>query len=303
MAADVRDKVVVITGAASGIGRALAEHYAGLGARLVLADVQAEALQGVAEALRAQGTPVFHRVCDVANQGDWLALAEASQAAVGPACVLVNNAGVSLADSVQHMSLADAQWLMNINFWGVFNGCRTYLPQLQQSASQCKARTGGACIVNISSIFAMVSSPTQSLYNASKAAVRAFSDGLREELRAGQGGGAGGGTGAGPTAQSIQVLCVHPGGIQTAIAQNARVGDVSAIAAGHEDLAARFDLAARNTPAYAARVIVNAHLAGKTRVLIGADAHVADWLYRLRPARSSAWLSWAIQKLRAKRLP
>jgi short-subunit dehydrogenase len=286
-------KVVVITGAASGIGEALASQYATYGAKLVLADVDGVRLARVATALRNQGISVFDFPCDVAKPQDWAALAQASFNAFGPAHVLINNAGVALADTVEHMTEEDAQWLMGINFWGVFHGCRAYMAQLRSSANASVGNTG-VCIVNISSIFAMVSSPTQSLYNASKAAVRAFSDGLREELLPDPHST----TGAG-NARPVQVLCVHPGGIQTRIAQSARVGDISAIATDHADMAKRFDEKARNTPAYAAQVIARAHLSGKTRVLIGADAHVADWLYRLWPAKASHWLTLLLKQLRA----
>lgn len=265
-------QVVVITGAASGIGAALAARYAKAGARLVLTDVDAARLAAVCAALRGQGAVVFERVADVADPAAWVQLAADSLAQVGPADVLINNAGVALATSVEAMTLEDAQWLMGINFWGVFHGVRAYQQQL------CR-RPGGA-IVNISSIFAMLSAPTQSLYNASKAAVRAFSDSLREELRP----------------HGVRVLCVHPGGIQTRIAQSSRTGDVRLIALDRGDMVKRFDKAARNTPEHAAAVIFNAQVGGKTRLLIGADARLGDWLYRLNPTRSSAWLTGILRR-------
>ena len=156
---------------------------------------------------------------------------------------------------------------MNINFWGVVHGSRAFTPQLQ-------ARPGSV-IVNISSIFAMVSMPTQSIYNASKAAVRGFSDALREELRA----------------SGVRVLCVHPGGIQTRIAQQARLGDISAVADTPQALHAQFDQAARTTAPHAALAIVQALQSGRTRLLIGADAKLGDLLYRLWPTRVAPWLS------------
>jgi short-subunit dehydrogenase len=195
------------------------------------------------------------------------ALADAALQAWGGADVVINNAGVGLVAPVHSLALADAHWLMNINFWGVVHGSRAFTPQLQ-------ARPGSV-IVNISSIFAMVSMPTQSIYNASKAAVRGFSDALREELRA----------------SGVRVLCVHPGGIQTRIAQQARLGDISAVADTPQALHAQFDQAARTTAPQAALAIVQALQSGRTRLLIGADAKLGDLLYRLWPTRVAPWLS------------
>jgi NADP-dependent 3-hydroxy acid dehydrogenase YdfG len=201
-------KGVVITGAASGIGEALARNLAAQGARLLLADVDIGRLDAVVAELRAGGADCLAQPCDVADVAAVQALADTALQAWGGADVVINNAGVGLVAPVHSLALADAHWLMNINFWGVVHGSRAFTPQLQ-------ARPGSV-IVNISSIFAMVSMPTQSIYNASKAAVRGFSDALREELRA----------------SGVRVLCVHPGGIQTRIAQQARLGDISAVA-GH----------------------------------------------------------------------
>lgn len=139
-----------------------------------------------------------------------------------------------------------------------------------------------AVLVNISSIFAMISMPTQSIYNASKAAVRGFSDALREELRP----------------EGIDVLCVHPGGIQTNIANASRVVDVSMVADSEQALRDTFNQLARTTPAQAAEVILGAIEARKTRVLIGADATVLDALFRLAPSRATHWFSALGRRLR-----
>ena len=181
---------IVITGAASGIGEALAHALAAQGARLLLADVHAERLDHVAAALRERGADCLTQVCDVADAAAVQALADTAMRAWGGAHAVVNNAGVGLVAPVHSLALEDAHWLMNINFWGVVHGCRAFMPQLQARAG----RHEDAVIVNISSIFAMVSMPTQSIYNASKAAVRGFSDALREELRD----------------SGVRVLCVHP---------------------------------------------------------------------------------------------
>jgi short-subunit dehydrogenase len=155
---------------------------------------------------------------------------------------------------------------MGINFWGVVHGCRTFLPQLRAKPE--------AAIVNVSSIFAMVSVPTQSMYNAAKAAVRGFSDALREELR---------GTG-------VTVLCVHPGGIRTRIVEQARIVDLAGLAESHEALSQSFAADARTSADDAAKAIVGAIRNGRERLLIGPDARVLDWLWRTFPERTSRWL-------------
>jgi len=260
-----RDQVVVITGAASGIGEALSRQLAAQGARLLLADVDATRLDAVAQSLRQAGAICHARACDVADADAVQALADIAQRELGGTDLLVNNAGVALVAPVDSLDEADARWLMDINFWGVVHGCRAFGPQL-------RARPGRV-VVNVSSVFALVSMPTQSIYNASKAAVRGFSDALREEWRE----------------AGVQVLCVHPGGIRTRIVRQARLGDISTIAASPQALHEDFDRAARTSAVDAAAAIAGAVLAGRTRLLIGMDAHVGDWLHRLAPARASAW--------------
>jgi NAD(P)-dependent dehydrogenase (short-subunit alcohol dehydrogenase family) len=271
-----KGKGVVITGAASGIGEALARNLAAQGARLLLADLHVERLDAVVAELRAGGAECLAQPCDVADPAAVNALADAALRAWGGADVVINNAGVGLVAPVHSLDLADAHWLMNINFWGVVHGSRSFTPQLQ-------ARPGSV-IVNISSIFAMVSMPTQSIYNASKAAVRGFSDALREELRD----------------SGVRVLCVHPGGIQTRIAQQARLGDISSVADTPQALHAQFDEAARTTAPQAAQAIVRALQGGRTRLLIGADAKLGDAIYRLWPTRAAPWLSALARRMRQR---
>jgi short-subunit dehydrogenase len=275
----LRGKIVVITGAASGIGAALAAAMAAQGARLILADIDAPGLVSLGATLRSQGCDCHTWVTDTGNESAIYALAANTLSTLGPADIVVNNAGVGLIAPVEKLSTTDAHWLMNINFWGVVHGCRAFLPQLRQRPD--------TVLVNISSIFAMVSVPTQSIYNASKAAVRGFSDGLREELR---------GTG-------VDVLCVHPGGIKTNIANNARITDVSMVADSDQEMRDNFTKLAHTTPQQAAAVIVQAIVARKTRVLIGADAKLMDGMFRLFPTRSSQWLSAIGQWMRKRAKP
>ncbi len=272
----VRGKVIVITGAASGIGAALASKLAQRGARLMLADIDAIGLQALTVALRAQGCDCDGSVTDTGDEAAIYDLAAQTQARFGPADVVINNAGVSLVAPVDKLHTADAQWLMNINFWGVVHGCRAFLPQLRTRPT--------ALLVNVSSIFAMVSMPTQSMYNASKAAVRAFSDALREELRD----------------TTVGVLCVHPGGIRTNIANKARITDSSMVADSDQKMRDSFTRLARTSPEKAADTIITAMVSGETRLLIGGDARFMDFLFRLAPSRASNWLTRMGERMRQR---
>ncbi len=272
----LQGKVVVVTGAASGIGRALAKACAVRGARLLLADIDEEGLAETTRMVQATGASCHPVRTDTGSEVDIRSLSDICTAHFGAADVVINNAGVGLVASVEHLELADAQWLMNINFWGVVHGCRAFLPQLRTRPE--------AVLVNISSIFAMVSVPTQSMYNAAKAAVRGFSDALREELRD----------------SNVRVLCVHPGGIQTHIVDHARMADLSLAELTAQEMRANFTQNARTTPDQAAAAIVRAIEHGHTRLLIGADAKILDLLYRLFPARASRWLTALAKRQRRK---
>jgi short-subunit dehydrogenase len=271
---NLQGKIVVITGAASGIGAALAAGFARKGARLMLADIDAAGLERVAAALRAAGCDCHTRVTGTASEEAIHALAAHTAAQLGAADVVINNAGVGLIAPVEGLKSSDAHWLMNINFWGVVHGCQAFLPQLRSRPQ--------SVLVNISSIFAMISMPTQSIYNAAKAAVRGFSDALREELRD----------------TPVRVLCVHPGGIRTNIANKARITDSRMVADSDQEMRDNFLKVARTTPEQAAHVIISAIESGKTRVLIGTDAKIMDFLFRLAPSRASAWVTGISHRMR-----
>jgi len=272
----IQGKSVVITGAASGIGEALALAFAQRGAKLLLADIDAAGLTRVQQAVQALGAQCQTLITDTGSEDAIkLLAAHASNTGFG-ADIVINNAGVSVVSPVDKLQMTDAHWLMNINFWGVVHGCRAFVPLMRGKPD--------TVLVNTSSIFAMISVPTQSIYNASKAAVRAFSDSLREELRS----------------DGIDVLCVHPGGIKTNIANKARITDVSLIADTDQEMRDNFTKLARTTPAQAAAVIIEAIESRKTRVLIGADAKLMDWLFRLFPTRASRWCTNLGKRLRAR---
>lgn len=270
-------KAVVITGAGSGIGRALALECARRGARLLLADIDATGLAETCGQARALGAQAASEQVDTGSEASIAALATASQGALGAVDILINNAGVGLVAPVESLDSGDAHWLMNINFWGVVHGCRAFLPQLRSRPE--------AVIVNISSIFAMISVPTQSIYNASKAAVRAFSDALREELRD----------------TPIRVLCVHPGGIRTNIVNSARVTDTAMLGMSVEKMRANFlEKMAPTSAEDAALAIIGAIEGGRTRLMIGNDARMADLLFRLAPDSAAKWINQRLRRMRGK---
>jgi len=239
------DKVVVITGAGSGIGRALALNLAAKGARLALSDVD-EA--GLAETVAMLGAAkVRSDKLDVRDRVAMGAYAASVAEEFGQVNVVINNAGVALTGSITDMTYDDMEWIVDIDFWGVVNGTKEFLPYL--------IRSKDGHVVNLSSLFGLLGIPGQSAYNAAKFAVRGFTESLRQEMIAAK--------------LPVKVTSVHPGGIKTAIARNARV------AAGEDQaaLAEYFDRKlAKMTPERAAEIIVNAVMADKGRVIVGADA-------------------------------
>lgn len=260
---EIRGAAVALTGAANGIGRALAFKLAAQGADLALADIDEPRLTALADELRRshQVSISTHRV-DVARDDEIRRFAEAAIHKHPRLSVLINNAGVALQGWFEEMDLADFEWLMSINFWGVVRGTHYFLPQLLAQPA--------AHIVNLSSLFGLVAPVGQTAYSASKFAVRGFTEALRHEL----------------AATTVRVTCVHPGGIATDIARNARA--VRAVNAERRAIASKkFDQLAKTTPEQAAAVIVEGLLHNRPRVLIGGDARFMDRLQRWLP--SSYW--------------
>jgi NAD(P)-dependent dehydrogenase (short-subunit alcohol dehydrogenase family) len=204
---DVRVRVAAITGPCSGLGRALSIELARRGAHVALSDVDEEGLAATVNACEGHGVKVTSHRVDVADRAAVEAWADQVVAEHGRVNMIVNNAGVALSATVEAMSYEDLEWLMGINFWGVVHGTKAFLPHLKAA--------GEGHVVNISSVFGLVSIPTQSAYNAAKFAVRGFTDSLRIELDAERCG--------------VSATTVHPGGIRANIARNARI-DVSASA-------------------------------------------------------------------------
>lgn len=253
-------RVAAITGAGSGIGRALAVELSRRGAHLALSDVDEEGLAATVGMCEGHGIKVTSTQVDVADRAAMEAWAEQVVADHGNVNLIFNNAGVGLGATVASMSYDDFEWLMSINFWGVVHGTKAFLPHLVAS--------GEGHIVNISSVFGLIPIPSQSAYNAAKYAVRGFTDALRIEL--GQADG------------NVSCTTIHPGGIKTNIARNSRLDDTAPDFYGtaeqaHED----FDKLALTTPEKAAHQILKAVERNRRRALIGPDAKALDLLSRL----------------------
>jgi NAD(P)-dependent dehydrogenase (short-subunit alcohol dehydrogenase family) len=272
---DITGRPVVITGAASGIGRALAQRLSGLGSPVAIADVD-EA--GLAKTSASLSGPALSRVLDVSDAADQLRFAGEVRAWLpAPLAAVFNNAGVAVTSTVLDAVPEDDDWLHGINFHGVVNGTRAFLPILV-------AQDEGA-IVNTSSVFGLVGMPYQSAYCASKFAVRGFTDALRQELR---------GTG-------VRAVTVHPGGVTTNIARNARIRkDPEGLGRTREQMAAQFEAVTMTSPERAAQIIHRGVERGKARILVGPDAYLFDALARITPTHYYTVMSRLESTLRAR---
>lgn len=277
---EFNDKVAALTGAGSGIGRALAEELARRGCNLALSDVDEAGLAETVLRCERLGVKVTPTALDVADRDGIYAWADQVVADHGKVNLIANNAGVALGASAAGQSQQDFEWLMDINFWGVVNGTQAFLPHLRDS--------GDGHIINISSVFGLVSIPTQSAYNASKFGVRGFTDALRMELEIDPCG--------------VSCTTIHPGGIKTNIARNART-DESMIIAGSDpdEFVQEFDKLARTTPDKAALQILKAVERNRRRALIGPDAVLFDIMSRLPAGLYQRILIGQARRERAKR--
>lgn len=269
----INKSVAVITGAGSGIGRALAIQCAAKGAQLALADVNQSALDETVKLLGDSKARTY--VVDVGDASAVHKFAADVERDFGRVSLLINNAGVALYGTFAELTLQEFEWLFRINFWGVIHGCKFFLPILQREKQ--------ARIVNISSVFGLIGPPGQTAYSSSKFAVRGFSESLRGELKT----------------TSVGVTCVHPGGIRTNIANNGRAG-AATDPQGQQEARALFNKIARSTPEYAAHVIIAGVEKNKDRVLIGKDAYQIDRTARLFPNRAGTMFANYLEKRRAK---
>lgn len=256
------NKVAAITGAGSGIGQQLAIMLAQQGCHLSISDVNQQGLEKTAELLKPYPVRVTSKKLDVSDRQAVKAWADETVQSHGAVNMIFNNAGVALGSTVEGASYEELEWIMNINFWGVVYGTKEFLPHIKNSKD--------GHIINISSLFGLTAQPTQSAYNASKFAVRGFTESLRQELDMQNCG--------------VSALCVHPGGIRTNIAKAAKMNDsIRSLGIEPEKSIKTFNKLLRTPPEEAARQILDAVQKDKRRLLIGNDAKTLDLMQRILP--------------------
>lgn len=249
-------KVAVVTGAGSGIGQALAVELGRSGAKLAISDVDTEGLAVTEERLKAIGAPVKADRLDVTEREAFELYADAVKEHFGKVNQIYNNAGIAYQGDIEVSSFKDIERVMDVDFWGVVNGTKAFLPHLIAS--------GDGHVVNVSSVFGLFAVPGQAAYNSAKFAVRGFTEALRQEMAINK--------------HPVRVTCVHPGGIKTAIARNATAAEGIDVA----EMAKAFDTKlARTSPEKAAKIILEAVRKDRARVLVGADAKILDVLIRI----------------------
>ena len=257
------DKVAAITGAGSGIGRALALALAQRHCHLALSDVNETGLNETAKQAQAFGVKVTTAQVDVSNREAVHAWADQVVKDHGKCNMIFNNAGVAHSASVEGTDYQDFEWIMGINFWGVVHGTKAFLPHLKAS--------GEGHVINVSSLFGLISIPAQSTYNASKFAVRGYTEALRQELEL--------------SGAPVSATSVHPGGIRTNIARDARVhNSMSSLGVKDVERSRRsFEKMLSMPPEKAAEIILKAVQKNERRVLVGNDARLLDLVQRLLP--------------------
>ncbi|WP_281646835.1 SDR family NAD(P)-dependent oxidoreductase [Parendozoicomonas sp. Alg238-R29] len=264
-------KVVAITGAGSGIGQHLAIELARQGCLLSLAEINPSSMKLTCEML-PENCQYQTSTTDVSKKEQVDKFAESTIEKFGHVDVLINNAGVALSQTISDMDIEEMEWLMNINFWGVVYGCKAFLPHLLKQKE--------AHIVNTSSVFGLMAVPTQGAYNASKFAVRGFTEALSQEMKH----------------TGINVSCVYPGGIKTNIVKHGRY-HIGPDNNEDQDIAAsNFEQMATTTPQRAAQVMINGILNNRKRIMIGSDSLLIDWLVRLLPTSYEKILSKGLHR-------
>ena len=248
-------KVAVVTGAGSGIGQALAVELGRSGASVAISDVDTDGLAVTEQRLKTVGAPVKADRLDVTEREAFQLYADGVKKHFGKVNQIYNNAGIAHTGDVEVTDFKDIERVMDVDFWGVVNGTKVFLPHLVES--------GDGHVVNISSVFGLFSVPGQAAYNSAKFAVRGFTEALRQEMTLAK--------------HPVKVTTVHPGGIKTDIARNATVAD----GLDQASLAQSFDKVAMTSPEKAARIILDGVRRNRARVLVGPDAKVLDLVVRI----------------------
>lgn len=279
-----RNHVAAITGAGSGMGRELALHLAKMGCHVALSDINAEQLEQTKELLVGYDITSTTTVLDVSDNKAMQAWADSVMSEHGKVNFIFNNAGVAFSSTIEGASIEELEWVMDINFWGVVYGTKAFLPLIKNSVKQSEVAPDDGNnqsrkfkehghIINVSSLFGLTAQPSYSAYNASKFAVRGFTESLRQELDIQRCG--------------VLATCIHPGGIKTNIANSARGNDSVVNVGMHTgDKAIKsFNKLLKFDASEAAWVILHAAATGQARCLIGNDAKMVDAIQRVFPSR------------------
>lgn len=264
---NLQDKVVVITGAASGIGKALAQHFAKAGSHLALNDFNEEGLLQTVKELQSIATgKVFSAPFDVSKVENFEKFAQQVSKTFGRVDIVINNAGVALGKvTIEEVSYKDFEWVMNINFWGMVYGTKTFLPLLKKQPE--------AAVINISSVFGLAGIGHQGAYCSSKFAIRGFTESLRMESLL--------------DFPQVTIHTVHPGGIKTSIVKNSRWVEEDISEKEKEEMTKNFERMFITTPESAATTIIKGIQKKKSKIVIGRDGKQLDWIVRLFPTRYS----------------
>ena len=257
-----KNKNIIITGAGSGIGRALSIDFASRGANLALSDIDEDSLNETITLVKSFNIKSFAKELDVADKAAMNKYPEEVLENLGEPDVIINNAGVTLTATFEEHTVEDFEWLFGIDFWGVLYGCKYFLPYLLKRPE--------AHIVNISSIFGLISVPGQSSYNAAKFAVRGLTESMRQELEE----------------TNVSISCIHPGGIKTNIARKAKFKS-GPMGTSQSEFIDKFDEITYTTPQQAAKTIINGIINKEEKVLIGPDAYFIDGIQRILPVQYS----------------